>query len=241
MPTQPSVPVRSFEDAWRLADGVPGWLTEAQGYLLWESALALGTGATIVEIGSHQGRSTVVLGLAARQVGACVVAVDPFVEGRLFGGKTTRQRFESTIAGAGLTDVVRLLPEYSTRVRQSWRTPVDLLYVDGKHDYWTCRDDLRWRSFLPPGAIVLVHDAFSSIGVTAAMTADVLIAGHLRYRSRAGSLALLEVGPAGLASRAAAVRELPWFLRNVWIKVLLRLRLRPVARVFGHGATHDPY
>jgi hypothetical protein len=27
----------------------------------------------------------------------------------------------------------------------------------------------------------------------------------------------------------------------VFIKVLLRLRLRPVARAFGHDASYDPY
>jgi hypothetical protein len=35
--------------------------------------------------------------------------------------------------------------------------------------------------------------------------------------------------------------ELPWWLRNLVVKVLLRLRLRPLARVLGHADTADPY
>ena len=35
--------------------------------------------------------------------------------------------------------------------------------------------------------------------------------------------------------------ELPWWVRNVFLKVLLRLRLRPVARLFGHDSPYDPY
>jgi hypothetical protein len=34
---------------------------------------------------------------------------------------------------------------------------------------------------------------------------------------------------------------MPWWLRNVFVKVLLRLRLRPVARLFGHDSPYDPY
>ena len=35
--------------------------------------------------------------------------------------------------------------------------------------------------------------------------------------------------------------EIPWWLRNVVIKVLLRLRLHGVARLAGHDSVYDPY
>ena len=41
---------------------------------------------------------------------------------------------------------------------------------------------------------------------------------------------------------ARILGELPWWVRNVAVKVLLRLRLRPLARVlFGHRGPYDPY
>ena len=45
----------------------------------------------------------------------------------------------------------------------------------------------------------------------------------------------------GLADRRRVLREMPWWIRNVGIKVLLRLRLRRVAAAFGHDSPYDPY
>ena len=72
---------------------------------------------------------------------------------------------------------------------------VDLLYVDGKHDYWTVRDDLRWADRVPTGGTVLVHDAFSSFGVTLGLLRTLATSSDLAYVGRTGSLARLR-GPA---------------------------------------------
>lgn len=231
----------SFEDVWRSADAIPGWLTPAQGRLLWDEAARVPAGEALLEIGSHQGRSTVVLGEAARQAGSQVIAVDPFVEGRLFGGLTTKEKFERNIRGQRLEDVVELVEDYSTRVRPAWTRPFSLLYIDGKHDYWTLSDDLKWSEHLPPDGAVLIHDCYSSIGVTLGILRHVLFSSTLRYECREGSLALFRSARPSAADRVRILREMPWWIRNVTIKVLLRLRLRPVARLFGHDSPYDPY
>ena len=230
-----------FTEIWALADRIPGWLTSQQAELLFEQAGALPAGAVALEIGSHQGRSTVVLAHAVRAGGGRVVAIDPFVDGQLFGGSGTRTHFERHIGMAGVDETVELVCDYSTRARKSWTRPFDLLYIDGKHDYWTLSDDLKWRVHLPDGAAVLVHDCFSSIGVTLGILRHVLPAGDLRYERRAGSLALFRVGRPTGRDRLRILAELPWWLRNVFLKVLLRLKLRPVARLFGHDSPYDPY
>jgi predicted O-methyltransferase YrrM len=160
---------QGFEAAWAVGSTISGWLTPAQARLLYERGVRVPAGATVLEIGSHQGRSTVVLAHAARRAGGRVVAVDPFVDGPMFGGAATRDRFTENVRRGGVADAVRLLPEYSTALRPNWAEPLGLLYVDGKHDYWTAADDLRWAAFLPDGGDVLVHDAFSSVGVTLAL------------------------------------------------------------------------
>lgn len=231
----------AFDQAWALAEPVGGWLTRDQGRLLWDAASRLGPGALIVEIGSHQGRSTLVLASAARRVGARVVAIDPFVEGPLFGGAGARELFQGNVRRAGLDGVVELVADYSTRRRRGWHRAVDLLYVDGKHDYWTCSDDLRWARHVPAGGQVLVHDAFSSIGVTGALVVHVLGRGRLRYLGRVASLALFDTATPALRDRARVLAQLGWFARNVVVKVLLRLRLRAVARLLGHEGSADPY
>lgn len=230
----------SFEAVWALAESIPGWLTHAQAALLWDEASALPEHGLIVEIGSHQGRSTVVLASAAG-MGGRLVAVDPFVDGRLFGGAATRQLFEDNIARAGLAREVELRSEYSTRLRPRWVDAIDLLYIDGKHDYWTVADDLRWSGFVRPGGAVLVHDSFSSIGVTLGLLRHVLPSRTLSYQGRRGSLALFRRRRPTPADRIRMLGELPWWVRNVIVKVLLRLRLRGLAKALGHDGPYDPF
>jgi hypothetical protein len=230
-----------FDAAWARAQDVPGWLKEGQARLLWDEAVALPAGSVALEIGSHQGRSTVVLGAALARTGGRLIAVDPFVEGRLFGGLTTREKFERNVAGAGLSEVVELVPDYSTALRPHWDRPFALLYIDGKHDYWTLSDDLRWSVHLPEGGAVVIHDCFSSIGVTVGILRHVLLGHDLAYERRSDSQALFRRRRPTAADRWRIVAELPWWIRNVFLKVLLRLRLRPVARLFGHDSPYDPY
>lgn len=231
-----------FSRAWEAASGIAGWLTEDQARLLWDATADLQSAPLIVEIGSHQGRSTTVLATAVLGRGGRVIAIDPFVDGRLFGGSKTRELFDQNIASARLSDAVELLPEYSTAARPRWTRPIDYLYIDGKHDYWTLTDDLKWADHLPEGAPVLIHDCYSSIGVTLGILAHVLPSRRLRYEKRAGSLALFRVGRPTWRDRCRILAEMPWWIRNVVIKVLLRLRLRPVAALlFQHRSPYDPF
>ncbi|MEO6703849.1 MAG: class I SAM-dependent methyltransferase [Jatrophihabitantaceae bacterium] len=228
----------AFEAAWAVASDIGGWLTRDQARALWDEARRIGPAGRIVEIGSHQGRSTVILAGAGT---APVVAIDPFVGGAMFGGLATREAFVANLARAGLTDRVELRQAKSTELRPGWHEPIDFLYIDGKHNYWTLADDLRWARFLPAGGHVAIHDAFSSIGVTLGLLRHVLPGRRLRYLDRTGSLARFEVGTPDRADRLRLIAELPWWLRNVAIKILLRLKLYPVARLVGHHDTADPY
>jgi len=224
-----------FDECWRRVDRIPGWLTKEQARALWAAAGAVPVGGRLLEIGSHQGRSTIVLGTAARTRNATVVAVDPHRAGGRFGGPLTRDRFRANVATAGLDGVVRLLERKSTELRREWHEPLDLLYVDGKHDYWTVGDDLRWGEHLTPGAPLLLHDAFSSIGVTLAVVRHLLPSRRLRYLDRVGSLARFEVAPPTRRDRVRLVAQLPWFARNLVVKIALR-----VTRLFG-GTRPDPF
>jgi O-antigen/teichoic acid export membrane protein len=230
----------AWDETWQAADGIPGWLKEGQARLLWDEASVLSPGATVLEIGSHQGRSTVVLGNAVRRSGGTVIAVDPFVEGRLFGGLSTHDKFRDHLHDADLEEVVELVQDYSTRIIDEWTRPVDLLYIDGKHDYWTLSNDLRFSRHLPPGGVMLIHDSFSSIGVTLGLLRHVLFSREITYERRSDSQALFRKRRPSLRDRWRILAEMPWWIRNVFVKVLLRLRLRGVARVLGPAEPAAP-
>jgi len=238
--SNPALP-GTFEQAWAIADPIGGWLTEGQGRVLWDAASRVPAGGTIVEIGSHQGRSTVILGLAAQQRGARVVAIDPFVEGSMFGGQRTRGIFEANIARSGLDDVIDLLPMPSKQARAIWAGDIDLLYIDGKHDYWTVIDDLQWADYLTPQARVLIHDSFCSVGVTSALIDRVLVRGRLHYLGRETTLAIFDQARAGWPGRRAVLGQMPWFARNVVIKAARRIHATPVLKVMRHDSPVDPY
>jgi phage-related tail protein len=72
---------------------------------------------------------------------------------------------------------------------------------------------------------MLVHDSFSSIGVTLATLASVTFGGDWRYVGRTRSLAEYRRERLSGARRAAntlrQLAQLPWFAWNVAIKVLI--------------------
>lgn len=231
----------TFEESFGIAAGIPGWLTREQARVLHDVATAVPPGGTVVEIGSHHGRSAVVLARALPQ-GGRLVAVDPFPEDWRYGSAGTEAVCRANLERAGVTDRVDLRVATSRAARDGWQGPIDVVYIDGKHDVLSLRDDLRWSAYVPDGGVVLVHDAFSSLGVTVGLLSVLPLARRLRYAGRTGSLALLEVGRPSAADRLRVLRPLPWFARNLMVKVLLRARLYPLARLLGHhDRTADPY
>jgi len=230
----------AFAQAWAHAVLIEGWLTRGQAAVLFDAVRSLAPGSTVVEIGSHQGRSTVVLASALPE-GGRVVAVDPFPPDWRYGGPDTRAGLDAHLAAAGVGDRVEVVAATSRDARSAYRDAVALLYVDGKHDFWTVRDDLRWADRVPPGGTILVHDAFSSLGVTLALLRTLPLARRLVYTGRTGSLARLEARRPAPADRLRPFGEVPWWVRNLVVKVLLRLRLRGAARLLGHDLAEDPY
>jgi hypothetical protein len=118
-----------------------------------------------------------------------------------------------------------------------------VLFVDGAHRYGPARADLRdWGAKVAPGGRLLVHDAFSSIGVTLALLRTVVFARGWRYEGRDASLAEWVRAPRrGPGQVGEQLLQLAWFARNVAVKALIVARLRPAARLLGHRDGPWPY
>jgi predicted O-methyltransferase YrrM len=237
-----------------VAPDIEGWLTEAQAERLARAARDVGPGGRIVEIGSYRGRSTVVLAGAAPE-GVEVVAIDPHL-GRDRApqqkvedaglGATDLDAFRTNLARAGVADRVRHLQRRSEEALGDLPGPVAMLFVDGAHSLQLARLDIsRWGERVQPGGLMLVHDSFSSVGVTLALAVTTMTDGRWRYLGRTGSLAAFRRedlrGRARVANLLRQAAQLPWFARNLVVKALLVARLAPVARLLGHRDGPWPY
>src|SRR3954471_11082808 len=117
---------RSFEWAWDRARRIEGWLAESQGRALFAAAAAAPPGTAIVEIGSHHGRSTVVLASAC-PAHARVVAVDPYDDPRWGGGDEALGILQRNLADAGPAGAVEVRRALSAQAAAAWNAmPISL-------------------------------------------------------------------------------------------------------------------
>ena len=217
-----------------LPSDVDGWLTEAQAQRLDRCARAVPGGGRIVEIGSFRGRSTIVLARAAGEQ-IEVVAIDPHlgsdrgpqeIAAQPELGEEDTQLFRSNLERHGVSDRVRHARALSSEA--PLEDAIDLLYVDGAHRFGPARDDIvRWGERVRDGGTMLVHDSFSSVGVTLALLSSVALSRRWRYAGRDGSLAqYVADGAGGPGSALRQLAQLPWFAYNVILKILTVLRIR---------------
>lgn len=226
----------------------------AQARRLWRAAHDVPGGGRIVEIGSFRGRSTIVLASAA-ETGVEVVAIDPHagtdrgpqeIEGYAHEAATDHEVFNANLERAGVRDRVRHVRAFSHDALAAVDGDIDVLFIDGAHRYGPARDDIvSWGRRVPTGGTMLIHDAFSSVGVTLALLTTTFTGRHFEYVGRDGSLVEFRrsdvVGIRRVRNALRQAASLPWFARNVAIKVLTVAGLRPLARLLGHHSDEWPY
>lgn len=235
-------------------EAVEGWMTDAQAARLHDAARSVPAGGRIVEIGSFRGRSTIVLASSAVE-GVEVVAIDPHAgndrgpqefEGFEAQAADDNEVFKANLARAGVADRVRHVREFSDSAHHAVDGDIDVLYIDGAHRYGPAHADIvGWGARVVPGGRMLIHDSFSSIGVTLAILTALVGRPSWRYVGRSGSLTeyrRASLGPVGtLSSALRQLAQLGWFARNVVIKVLILARLGRLTRLLGHRQPTWPF
>jgi predicted O-methyltransferase YrrM len=243
---------RSFDEVLASVADVEGWMSPDQARRLYDAAARTEPGGQIVEIGSFRGRSTIVLASAASR-GVQIVAIDPHagndrgpqeIDGYAAEAATDHDVFNRNLAAAGVSDQVRHVRAFSDAAHGEVDGDIATLYIDGAHRYAPARADIRdWGQRVAPGGTMLIHDSFSSVGVTLAIIRELMFGNRFRYVGRSRSLTeyRAEPPPSRVANTARQVAQLPWFAKNLLIKVLLTLKLGGLLRRLTGRQPEWPY
>jgi len=160
-----------------LAAQVTGFMPPEEGRALYDAAVTyLGDGVG-VEIGTYCGKSTVMLGAAAQQTGGVLYTIDHHhgseehqpgweyhdttMVDEVTGLFDTLPTLRHTLDAAGLDDHVVAVVGKSSLVARSWRTPLQLLFIDGGHTDAAAQQDFDgWARWVAVGGTLVIHDVF---------------------------------------------------------------------------------
>lgn len=184
---------------------IEGWLSEkeAETLISFSQKVCLnGTGLpNIVEIGSYQGKSTVLFASVLKNNASRgkVYAIDTH-DGKLgaldLGLKSytpSLAGFQRNIAKAELQDNVK--PIIARSVDVHWQLPVSILFIDGLHDYPNvARDFWHFEKWLQPGGFVAFHDYADYFPGVKAFVDELCKAGTYQKFQKAETLIVLQKG-----------------------------------------------
>ena len=154
-------------------EGIPGWLSEDEAITLYELARQLPDNSPVaVEIGSWQGKSSLVLAKGLKgKTKPVLYCIDPFngdagasdrvLYSRALStmNKSLKEAFLDNMRRHGVLDVVRPLEGYSFDVVNDFKDTIDLLFIDGAHEFEAVFQDYeQWSPLLRPGGMIAFHD-----------------------------------------------------------------------------------
>jgi hypothetical protein len=121
---------------------------------------------TIVELGVDYGYSTFVFANALKGTSGTIYGVDFFMGDVHTGYRNTYESVKKNIADHNVTNLELVIGDFDS-ISKLWRSPIDILHIDGLHTYEAVKNDFtRWSPFVKEEGVVLFHDiAVQSFGV----------------------------------------------------------------------------
>jgi hypothetical protein len=193
---------------------------------------------------------------SAAEAGVDLVAIDPHAgndrgphefEGFEEQASEDHDVFIANLEDAGVRDKVRHVRKFSHDALADVPGEIDLLYIDGAHRFKPALDDIkRWSAKVRPGGDLLIHDSFSSVGVTGAIAASLWTSADWRYLGRSESMTHYRREALTAKERVRNVARqagsLPYFAKNLVIKALILAKLGFLTQpLFGHDPATWPH
>ena len=156
---------------------IKGFLDPVEGEALHRYAGSVAHLAPALEVGSYCGKSTVYLGLACKEAGATLFAVDhhrgseehqpgeEYHDEALFDGNAglmdSFREFRATMRKADLEDTVIPIVSSSGVAARQWATPLSFVFIDGGHSLAAAETDYRsWAGHVVKDGLLAIHDIF---------------------------------------------------------------------------------
>jgi predicted O-methyltransferase YrrM len=172
-------------------ENIPGWLDTEESYLLERLAKSA---QIIVEIGTYHGRSTYVLATGAKQGGGHVTTIDaykPYEVGEMKVTAAIPKAVKAMLKRLDLADVVTTVIDDGVKVAKTWDTPVDLLFIDGSHEYKDVKTDFKaWSKHVD--GLIAFHDYTDHWPGVQKFIDELIAAGEWAIAERADATVVLK-------------------------------------------------
>ncbi len=145
---------------------IDGWFSELEGLFYRSLARSVRHG-TVVEVGVWKGRSTAFIGAVCQANGTRIICVDSWAGSsdayneqyhQALAREDVRGTFRQNMAARGIpiAEMNCSSSEAAGRLANEW---VDLVFLDGSHDYRSVRRDaMEWFERLKRGGVLAGHD-----------------------------------------------------------------------------------
>lgn len=134
----------NINTAWRGHETFANWLTKRVNP------------EVIVDLGVDYGFSTFTWGL--KRIGK-VYGIDSFEGDPNAGYRNTYDSVMKLRSELKLDDNVEIIKGYFDDVAKSWDKSIDILHIDGRHDYNSVKNDYEtWSRFVKDDGVILFHD-----------------------------------------------------------------------------------
>ena len=179
-----------FVDKIDSVDGVKlavmGGVNHEEGETLYNLARNCTGKGVIVEIGSWKGESAIWLGHGSKKGNKVrIYAVDPHTgspEHREKWGKVwTFDEFKKNIATTKVDDIITPILKTSEEAAKTFDKPVELIFIDGNHDYNFVKSDFElWFPKVVEGGVMSFHDSILHEGPRRVVEEYVYKSSHFR-------------------------------------------------------------
>lgn len=152
-----------------------GFISENEAIALYNLVKSIKSrNPVVVEIGSLIGRSSFILARGIiKKKNAVLYCIDPFKADKNSKSKSIRSLkkiipnlkyknlFTENMKRHKVLKTIKILEGYSHEFASKFRKPIDLLFIDGNHEYkQVLRDFLEWSPYIKKGGDIAMHDVY---------------------------------------------------------------------------------